>query len=447
MLSQISNPSAQIVLSLAVMLLAGFLMTRLTKLVHLPNVTGYILAGILIGPYVFKITPASLPQSMEFVTDIALAFIAFGVGKFFKLSKLKKNGKKVIVITIFEALVAAALITVSMMVFFHLSLSFSLLLGAIGSATAPASTLMTIRQYRAKGKFVNTILQVVALDDVVALIAFSVCAAVAKALSTEGGTAEVSTILLPILYNVLLLAAGGLGGLLLHKLIDKETRTNENRLSLVIMLLLSITGVCTYLDISPLLACMALGTVYINVGGNKKIFKQVNNFTPPILLLFFVLSGMRLDLTALATAGMIGVVYFVIRIVGKYAGAYFGALVSGAPKSVRNYLGLALVPQAGVSIGLAVLAQRILPEDVGTLLATIILSSGVLYEMVGPVCAKASLFLSHSIKGKRGSGSQNIETGVNLEDPLSLPREGIQMDAAEEKREETEGRVEEPVEK
>ena len=162
-------------------------------------------------------------------------------------------------------------------------------------------------------------------------------------------------------------------------------------------MLLTITGMCTALDVSPLLACMVMGAVYINVSGNKKVFKQVNGFTPPIQLLFFVLSGMRMDLPALKAAGLIGVVYFLVRILGKYAGAWLGAVVGKASLPIRHYMGLALIPQAGVSIGLAVLGQRILPAESGVLLSTIILSSGVLYEMIGPACAKAAIFLSGSV--------------------------------------------------
>ena len=171
--------SAQVVLSLAVMLFAGFLMTRLTKLVRLPNVTGYILAGVLIGPYLLDLIPQNVVQGMDFVTDVALAFIAFGVGKYFRLSRLRQNGRKVLILTVFEALTAAVLIFLVMAFVFRLSIPFSLLLGAIGSATAPASTIMTIRQYKAKGEFVDVLLQIVALDDAVALLAFSACAAVA----------------------------------------------------------------------------------------------------------------------------------------------------------------------------------------------------------------------------------------------------------------------------
>lgn len=391
----ISSTSAQVILSLAVMLFSGFLMTRLTKLAHLPNVTGYILAGVLIGPCVLNLIPETVQNGMDFVTDVALAFIAFGVGKYFKLERLRKNGRSVLILTVFESLIAALLIFLVMAFVFRLPIPFSLLLGAIGSATAPASTIMTIRQYKAKGQFVDILLQIVALDDAVALLAFSVCAAIAQAM--EGGSGiSPKAVLLPILWNLLALAAGALAGFLLHKLIG-ENRSSQHRLVLVIALLLSITGFCTALDISPLLACMVMGAVYINVSGNKKVFKQVNGFTPPIQLLFFVLSGMRMDLTALKAAGLIGVVYFLVRIIGKYAGAWLGAVLGKASVPIRRYLGLALIPQAGVSIGLALLGQRILPAESGALLSTIILSSGVLYEMIGPACAKAAIFLSGSV--------------------------------------------------
>ncbi len=391
----ISSTSAQVILSLAVMLFSGFLMTRLTKLAHLPNVTGYILAGVLIGPCVLNLIPETVQNGMDFVTDVALAFIAFGVGKYFKLERLRKNGRSVLILTVFESLIAALLIFLVMAFVFRLPIPFSLLLGAIGSATAPASTIMTIRQYKAKGQFVDILLQIVALDDAVALLAFSVCAAIAQAM--EGGSGiSPKAVLLPILWNLLALAAGALAGFLLHKLIG-ENRSSQHRLVLVTALLLSITGFCTALDISPLLACMVMGAVYINISGNKKVFKQVNGFTPPIQLLFFVLSGMRMDLTALKAAGLIGVVYFLVRIIGKYAGAWLGAVLGKASVPIRRYLGLALIPQAGVSIGLALLGQRILPAESGALLSTIILSSGVLYEMIGPACAKAAIFLSGSV--------------------------------------------------
>lgn len=397
-LSSITNASAQVILGLSIILFAGFVITRITKKLRLPNVTGYILSGVLIGPYVLDLIPGEIVEHMEFVTDVALAFIAFGVGRYFKLSTLRASGSKIVILTLLESLAAAVLVTASMALIFHLPMPFCLLLGAIGSATAPASTIMTIRQYQAKGEFINTILQVVALDDAVALIAFSVCAAVVSAMEDSSKALDFGVVILPVILNAVTVIAGGALGYVLHRLIDNERRSSDHRLILTTAILLFITGFCTCFDISPLLSCMALGAVYTNVSDNDRVFTQVNSFTPPILLMFFVLSGMRLNLPSLATAGVIGIFYFFIRILGKYTGAYAGARICGYSANIRNYLGLALIPQAGVSIGLAVLGQRLLSPETGLMLSTIILSSGVLYEMVGPACAKASLFLSHTIE-------------------------------------------------
>lgn len=400
-----------ILLTLALILSAGFLVTRITKPLHLPNVTGYIFAGIFIGPYCLGLIPATTTAGMDFVTDMALAFIAFGVGKYFKLSKLKETGSKVLVITLFESLMAALVIALVMIFIFHLPVTFSILLGAIGCATAPASTIMTIRQYKAKGEFVNMILQVVALDDAVALIAFSVCAAVTQAINDKGAI-HAWLVLEPILLNLLALGLGILGGFVLSRILN-DKRSSDHRLVLVVAMVFLLTGLCNVMDISPMLSCMALGTAYINITGNKEVFHQLNGFTPPISLLFFVLSGMRLNVPALATAGVIGVAYFFVRIIGKYAGASLGSALCHADPMITKFLGLALVPQAGVSIGLAVLGQRLLSPELGSILSTIILSSAVLYETLGPAMAKLSLFLSHTIP--KDAEKQKVEDGASEE--------------------------------
>lgn len=239
------------------------------------------------------------------------------------------------------------------------------------------------------------LLQVVALDDVVALIAFSICAAVSQALG-QNGRVDAQVVLMPIALNLLAIVLGMAGGFLLSKIIN-EKRTSDNRLILTVTIILLITGFCCCFSVSPLLSCMALGAVYANLSQDDALFVQVRGFTPPILTLFFVLSGMRLDLNALKTVGMIGVAYFFVRIIGKYAGAALGCKLGRAPKELTRYLGLALIPQAGVSIGLAILAQRMLPDEMGSMLSAIILSSSVLYEMIGPACAKAALHLSGAI--------------------------------------------------
>lgn len=384
-----------VLLSLSVILLMGFLLTRITKLAKLPNVTGYILAGVLIGPHVLKLIPTEIIKNMGFVSDIALAFIAFGVGRFFKRETFKQTGPGVIIITLMESLLAGLFVTLSMYYFFHLDWSFSLLLGAIATATAPASTMVTIRQYRARGTFVNILLQVIALDDAVCLIAFSIASAFVNA--SSGTNISSSEIIIPIVFNIIALAIGFLSGIILSKLMT-PSRSEDNRLILTVALLLGIAGLCAAVDISPLLSCMLYGTIYINTTEDKELYKQVEKFAAPILSLFFVVSGMNMDLSAFGTLGIIGVVYFIIRIAGKYIGAFLGCTLAKTSKSVRNYLGMALVPQAGVAIGLAFLGRRILNDTMGNMLLTIILSSSVLYEMVGPASAKIALIYSGSIK-------------------------------------------------
>ena len=253
----------------------------LLKLLHLPHVTGYILAGVAIGPHILGLVDTDAIARMDFVNDIALAFIAFGVGQYFKTVTLRQSGHKNVAITLWESLSAAVLVTASMYFLFHFSLSFSLLLGAIGCATAPASTIMTIQQYDAKGPFVDLILQIVALDDAVALIAFSICAAYVQA-SNAGGVSA-GLILKPVLFNLLALLLGFLFGFVLHRAVDTD-RSFQHRLALTIAIILMLTGICAAMDISPLLSCMILGACYINIGGSQSLFDQANRFISPILL-------------------------------------------------------------------------------------------------------------------------------------------------------------------
>lgn len=403
-----TNSVATVIISIALMLFLGFSMTRLTKRLRLPNVTAYIVAGILIGPFCLNLVPATVIDGMDFLSDIALAFIAFSTGEFFKLSTLKKNGMKVVIITVLEACLATVVVFIVTYCILGVDLGFSIVLAALASATAPASTVMTIRQTGAHGDFVDTLLQVVALDDVVGLIEYSVAISLALSISLGSASVGATGILKPIGINLGVLLLGGLFGLFLKLLMPKK-RSNDNRLIISVSLIFAFCGICALLDVSPLLGCMSMGTMYINITNDEKLFKQLNYFTPPILLLFFVRSGLSFRLDALVNNStavgntpllVIGVVYFVVRIVGKYAGAFLGCLITGKPKEVRNYLGLALIPQAGVAIGLAALGARTLGGETGVALETVILSSSVLYELVGPACAKLSLYLSKSYSNK-----------------------------------------------
>ena len=286
----------------------------------------------------------------------------------------------------------------------HLELAFSVVLAALASATAPASTMMTIRQTGAKGDFVETLLQVVAFDDIVGLVAYSVAISVAVH-SYAGGAFSAAKILVPVLTNGGVLLLGCLFGVVMVLLLRPKTRSTDNRLIIAVALLFAFCGICTMLDVSPLLGCMSMATVYINMTGDDKLFKQLGYFSPPILLLFFVRSGMSFDLHSLvhpsgavgsAPLLLIGVLYFVVRIAGKYAGAWLGCLAARKGERTRNCLGLALIPQAGVAIGLAELGSRALAGEAGDALLTIILASSVLYELIGPASAKLALYLSHS---------------------------------------------------
>lgn len=426
---EVSSPVAMIIISISLMLFLGFLMTRLTKKLRLPNVTAYIVTGILIGPFCLNMIPDRVVAGMDFLPDIALAFIAFSTGEFFKLSTLKKNGLKVVVITILEALTASVLVFILTYFILGLNLPFSIVLAALASATAPASTVMTIRQTKAKGDFVETLLQVVALDDIVGLVAYSIAISVAVS-SISGKAFSAMSIIKPILINIGIMALGGLFGFFLKALIFQK-RSKDNRLIISIALIFAFCGVCAMLGVSPLLGCMSMSTVYVNLTDDDKLFKQLNYFSPPLLLLFFVRSGVSFDLDSLVHASgavgatpllVIGVLYFVVRIVGKYVGAFVGCALAGKNKKVRDYLGLALIPQAGVAIGLAALGARTLGGETGNALQTIILASSVLYELIGPACGKLSLYLS-------GSYSKKIEDIVEVKetDENGVPKTSLEL--------------------
>lgn len=390
------------IISIALILMSGFLMTRLTKLLNLPNVTAYILAGIILGPYVLKIIPTSFVENTAFLPDLALSFIAFSTGEFFKIETLKKSGIKVVIITILEAVLAFVLVLVVSLYILHLDLSFALVLAALATATAPASTMMTIRQTGARGEFVETLLQIVALDDVVALLIYSVAVATCEVI--DYGTIELSEIVIPIIENVVAVVLGAMFGFMM-KFFIQEKRSNDNRLIIAIAVLFGYCGLCTMFDISPLLGCMVMSTIYINTSHDERLFKQLNYFSPPILLIFFVRSGLNFDISSLFDNSIsigpyslfvVGVIYFITRIIGKYLGSYIGCKITGKSETISKYLGLALFPQAGVAIGLAALGARIIGGTSGLALNTTIMTSSILYELVGPVCAKYALQLSGS---------------------------------------------------
>jgi len=405
------------------------MMTRLTNRLRLPNVTAYIVAGILIGPHCLNLIPKSIISGTGFLSDIALAFIAFSTGQFFKFDVLKKNGPKVICIALLEALLASLLVFTLTYFILQLNLAFSIVLSALASATAPASIMMTIRQTGAKGDFVETLLQVIALDNIISLLAYSVAISIALN-SFSGQVLSFTRIVLPVFTNIGVLLLGAFFGLILKIMIQPKSHSSDNRLIISVALLLAFCGICTFFQVSPLLGCMSMGTIYINLTEDDKLFKQLNYFSPPFLLMFFVRSGMSFDIPALVnTSGsigsspllLIGVLYFIVRILGKYSGAFLGCLLVKKPKESRKFLGLALIPQAGVAIGLAAMGARSLKGETGAALETIILASSVLYELIGPASAKLSLYLS-------GAYSTKLEDLVQVNEKNADGQEKSQLD-------------------
>lgn len=374
---------------LALILFSGLILGRAVKLIRLPNVTGYLIAGLIIGPYGFRLISANMVGDLELISEMALAFIAFTIGSEFKLSYIKRVGMMPIVIAIFEGLTASVLVTLAL-VLAGVDIEIALLLGAIASATAPAATVMVIKQYRTKGPVTETLLSVVALDDAVALILFGFASAIVTAMSSPGTASLTMTIVYSILEIVGSCAVGFLLGFL-FTLPLRYFKKSSNRLIILTGFIFLGAALANMMGLSPLLLCMCIGAMLVNGSPDAmEVFKLTDSVTPPIFLMFFVVSGMNLNLTILPQIGLIGMIYIVVRVIGKISGAYIGSRLMKAPSVVRKYLGLSLIPQAGVAIGLALITARILPQYAETIQA-VILGATFIYELIGPVTTKVSL--------------------------------------------------------
>lgn len=375
-------------LSLAVMIFSGMLCGRLVKHIKLPNVTGYLIAGLLIGPSVLNIIPKDAIESFTIISNAALGFIAFSIGNEFKISYFKRVGATPIIIAALESLFAVIFVVIGLLLAGQ-SLSFSLVLGAIAAATAPAATIMVIKQYRAKGPMTETLLSVVAIDDATALMYFGICVAVANAL--EGGHVSLAqTILSPLFEIGGALVVGFLMGLI-FTLPLRFFKKDGNRLSLIIAFVFLGVGLADLCGFSSLLLCMAMGAALANFSRETpKVMNIADGFTPPLFLLFFVASGAELQLSILPSIGVAGIIYVVLRVAGKMAGTSLAAILCKAAPAIRKYLGMALVPQAGVAIGLSLIATTAVPEY-GATIRAIILCATLIYELIGPAVAKLSL--------------------------------------------------------
>lgn len=391
-----------ITLILGLAMAAGLLSTRLMKLLNLPNVTGYLIIGLLLGPFVGHLFSEQVISDFSILSDIALGFIAFSIGCEFKLSSLKKIGGKVVIITLFQALLTAVVVALAVFAFSR-DVALSLTLGAIATATAPAATLMVVRQYKAKGPVVDTLLPVVAFDDAVGLIVFSVLLSISKVVATNSSLTAEAILLAPLVEIFLSLAIGAALGALLA-LVMRFFKSRANRLTLMIttvFLGVGLTKLFAFIDwysLSSLLLCMMIGAVFANMRSDSNLVVEgVDRWTPPLFMFFFILSGAELDVRVIVTVGLIGVVYIVARSVGKYFGAYLGALSTKSDKNIRHYLGFTLLPQAGVAIGMAKVVSEEMPSDIGVKIVTVVLCSVLFFELVGPIITKLVLMRAGEI--------------------------------------------------
>jgi len=391
-----------ITLILGLAMAAGLLSTRLMKLLNLPNVTGYLIIGLLLGPFVGHLFSEQAISDFSILSDIALGFIAFSIGCEFKLSSLKKIGGKVVIITLFQALLTAVVVALAVFAFSR-DVALSLTLGAIATATAPAATLMVVRQYKAKGPVVDTLLPVVAFDDAIGLIVFSVLLSISKVVATNSSLTAEAILLAPLVEIFLSLAIGAALGALLA-LVMRFFKSRANRLTLMIttvFLGVGLTKLFAFIDwysLSSLLLCMMIGAVFANMRSDSNLVVEgVDRWTPPLFMFFFILSGAELDVRVIVTVGLIGVVYIVARSVGKYFGAYLGALSTKSDKNIRHYLGFTLLPQAGVAIGMAKVVSEEMPSDIGVKIVTVTLCSVLFFELIGPIITKLALMRAGEI--------------------------------------------------
>ena len=401
-------------LSLSVAVLAGLLMTRVAKPLKLPSVTAYLVAGVLIGPYclgLLGIEGLGFPtqeavDSLSLISEVALGFIAFSIGSEFRVSELKHTGKQAFVIGVLQALAATflidiALVAIALVTNGKLTIAQAITLGAIGTATAPAATLMVVRQYKAKGPLVDLLLPIVALDDAVGLVVFAVSFGIAKALNT--GSFDVISIvvdpLIEIVCSLALGALGALGGWVLTQL-EKLFNSNTNRLNMTIafVFLTSALAMADFkigpvtIGFSSLLTCMMLGTLFCNLCPlSGEIMEKADRWTSPLFAAFFVISGAGLDLGVFkdGVIVLIGVVYILTRSLGKYLGAHYSAKLMKCEPQICKYLGITLLPQAGVALGMCVTARQLGAE--GDLIRNITLFAILIYELVGPLLTKMAL--------------------------------------------------------
>lgn len=387
-----------ILLKISIVIIFGAIGGKVANKLNLPNVTGYLIGGLFLGPSFLKIVSPAEGNIVSFVNEVALAAIAFSIGGEFLLKDIKRLGKDIFIITVFEVLGVVLIVFLIMYYIMGQSFVFSLIIASMSAATAPAGTMMVIRQYRAYGPLTNTILPVAALDDALGIMVFGVSLSIAKLSITGGDISILNMIAAPLIEIFGSLLLGGIIGVVFSYIADRA-KCPESLLSMSLAVILGSAGLANYLNLSPLLTCMMIGGVLVNlVRNSKRVFKIVNDFTPPIHLLFFTFAGASLDLSILASIGLLGLVYVLARAIGKILGATAGALLVKSDEVIVKYLGLALLPQGGISIGLSMIVSRELP-DYSSGIITVILFSVLVFEIMGPILAKVSITKAGEVNG------------------------------------------------
>lgn len=407
----------EILIELSVCLIGGLLMSRLAKKLNLPAVTAYLVAGLILGPYCigalhipyFGFQTEEAVKALDIISQVALGFIAFTIGNEFRLEQLKHMGKQAITVGILQAVVTTALVDVALIALHVInpeliSVSSAITLGAIAAATAPAATLMVVRQYKADGPLTRLLLLVVAIDDAVGLVLFSASFGVAMAL--ESGRISLTTVLVePVIEIVLSLGLGAFAGWVLYR-IEKYFYSRSKRLSISIGFVLLTVGLSMlefevggiHFGFSLLLVCMMTGTIFCNICDfSEELMARVDSWTAPLFVLFFVLSGAELNLKILSNplVLLIGLVYIISRSLGKYSGSYVSCALTHCSENIKKHLGITLLPQAGVALGMALTATSL--SD-GAVVRNVVLFSVLVYELVGPALTKRSLMAAGEIQ-------------------------------------------------
>lgn len=375
---------------LSIIVFIGLVGGRIANFFKLPNVSGYVIGGLIIGPSFLNLIKVGDISSLGILNEIALGTIAFSIGNEFLLEDMKKVGKKIMTITLFQFIVTMIVVFLCMFVVFRQELGFSLVISSIATATAPAGILLVIRELKAKGPLVDTILPVVAIDDALGIMLFGVCLSIAKLMSGVGDISILSLIFIPLFEIGGSLVLGFILGVLLSYL-STHSRSEEILLSVITGFIFAGAGLANIFKLSPLLTCMMMSATLVNVlPKSQRVFNLVSHITPPIYLMFFTLAGASLDTGVLSSVGLIGVGYILARAAGKTIGSRLGAKKVGASKDIVNYLGMSLLPIGGVSIGLAAIVSTEL-SGVGSKISTIVLFSVLVFEIIGPICTKIAI--------------------------------------------------------